>query len=314
MERSILHPARAHTVVDYAFARTAALAPADEGDEGWLISFVDILTLLLTLFVVLLAIAELHQHTAAPQVATVTRTQQARVAAGAARVARAAPKEVGPALVQTGVREHTSEEAPRRAGQVATKTTVAPRPGVRPLVEVPTISTTAGGPAGQPPAAVAEAKAEFSLPKDIRDEVEVIASANRVNLVITNDVLFDAGSAALRPAGRNILGRIAELLRKYHYPIAVEGHTDNTPIHTPQFPSNWELSTARATTVTRFLIEHGIDRRLLSAVGYADTRPRADNSTAQGRARNRRVSLVVHLDKPPKAASPNPSMASPAAQ
>jgi chemotaxis protein MotB len=77
----------------------------------------------------------------------------------------------------------------------------------------------------------------------------------------------------------------------------VEGHTDPVPISTLQFPSNWELSAQRATTVLRYLVRAGVPAERLRAVGYADTRPVADNSTPEGRAKNRRVALVVHLEE-----------------
>jgi chemotaxis protein MotB len=77
------------------------------------------------------------------------------------------------------------------------------------------------------------------------------------------------------------------------HPITVEGNTDNQPIQSSQFPSNWELSTDRATTVVRFLIAHGVNDQRLSAAGYADLHPLATNSTAAGRARNRRVDVVL---------------------
>ncbi len=82
--------------------------------------------------------------------------------------------------------------------------------------------------------------------------------------------------------------------------IAVEGHTDSRPIHTSAYPSNWELSTARATTVLRELVEvRGLPAARVSASGYGDTRPIADNATPQGRAQNRRVELVVVANVPP---------------
>ena len=82
------------------------------------------------------------------------------------------------------------------------------------------------------------------------------------------------------------------------HPIIVEGHTDNVPISSAQFPSNWELSTARATTVVRYLISQGVNRARLEAVGYADLHSVATNATATGRARNRRVEIVLERINP----------------
>ena len=96
------------------------------------------------------------------------------------------------------------------------------------------------------------------------------------------------------PQSLEVVDRIAATLRPLSYNIRVEGHTDNAPIHTPQFPSNWELSTARATFLLQYLISNAeIPAQRLSAVGYGEYRPVASNDTPEGRAANRRVDLVV---------------------
>jgi chemotaxis protein MotB len=112
--------------------------------------------------------------------------------------------------------------------------------------------------------------------------------------VLTDNLLFDSGQSTLQPAGMPLLTEIASLLNvDTQFPIVVEGHTDDVPIASTQFPSNWELSTARAITVTRYLISHLVNRNRLAAAGYADTHPVASNLTATGRAQNRRVEIVV---------------------
>lgn len=114
-----------------------------------------------------------------------------------------------------------------------------------------------------------------------------------------DQVLFDLGEAELKPEFRAVLERFAQVLRSWEYPIRVEGHTDNLPIATAKFPSNWELSVVRATTVVRFLIEQGVQPDLLSAVGYGEYKPIADNNTPEGRAQNRRVDVVLLLTEDP---------------
>ena len=124
------------------------------------------------------------------------------------------------------------------------------------------------------------------------------------SLQMSSSAFFDAGSAMLTEEGKNILGNEAEILRsaKYSgYEITVEGHTDDTPVSSSVFPSNWELSTARAGAVVHFFIEHGIEPFKLRAAGYADTFPRVPNHDAHGnpipenQAKNRRV--VIKLEK-----------------
>ncbi len=105
---------------------------------------------------------------------------------------------------------------------------------------------------------------------------------------------FDSGSATPRPETLATLHEIAASLGRTPYDLRVEGHTDNIPIHTASFDSNWELSSARATRIARlFLDSHAIPPDRLSAAGYAEFHPVASNATAEGRATNRRVDLVV---------------------
>jgi chemotaxis protein MotB len=105
---------------------------------------------------------------------------------------------------------------------------------------------------------------------------------------------FDSGSATPKPATLPTLRQIAESLARTPYDLRVEGHTDNIPIHSAEFDSNWELSSARATRIARILLElNAISPDRLSAAGYAEFHPVAGNDTAEGRAQNRRVDLVV---------------------
>jgi chemotaxis protein MotB len=111
-------------------------------------------------------------------------------------------------------------------------------------------------------------------------------------ITISDMVLFQPGESTISPGGLDVMTKIAKVLAQFAYPIKVAGHTDNVPIQTARFASNWELSASRASDVVRFLISQGIDPRLLSAQGYAEFRPTADNKTDAGRAKNRRVEIV----------------------
>ncbi|MGE0081682.1 MAG: flagellar motor protein MotB [Thiohalomonadaceae bacterium] len=123
--------------------------------------------------------------------------------------------------------------------------------------------------------------------------VELHVKAGIVELRVRDGVLFESGEAELHRDGRRLLDRLAPMLANTPGRIAVEGHTDNVPIDNDLFPSNWELSAARASGVVRYLIGRGLRPERLQAVGFADTRPVATNDTATGRAQNRRVSLVI---------------------
>ena len=103
---------------------------------------------------------------------------------------------------------------------------------------------------------------------------------------------FESGAAGIRPTALPVLSRIADLLPDT--PLRIEGHTDNVPIHTAQFASNWELSSSRASSIARLLLLHpNVRAEQMSVAGYAEFHPAASNATAEGRARNRRVDLVL---------------------
>lgn len=118
-----------------------------------------------------------------------------------------------------------------------------------------------------------------------------------VELDIKAGALFDSGSADLKPAAIVKIMKIAQILKKTPYPISLEGYTDNVPISTPQFPSNWELSTARAAALARSLTIYGVDPGRITVTGYGEQYPVADNNTDEGRAKNRRVNLIIAKDK-----------------
>ncbi|HOI53387.1 MAG TPA: OmpA family protein, partial [Azonexus sp.] len=115
---------------------------------------------------------------------------------------------------------------------------------------------------------------------------------------INDSILFALGQANLQPASISALQAVAAVLADSDFPITIEGHTDNVPIATPQFPSNWELSAMRATTVLRLFNDAGVGAERLTAIGYGDTRPVETNTTVEGRARNRRVSILIDSERP----------------
>jgi chemotaxis protein MotB len=129
-------------------------------------------------------------------------------------------------------------------------------------------------------------------------QVRVTEGAQGIVVDINASVLFPSGEARLNADAVRALTAVSQVLAQVDYPLAVEGHTDNIPIHTAQFPSNWELSAGRAASVVRLFVESGIDPRRLTAVGYADQRPKADNATPEGRQENRRVAITIESRTP----------------
>lgn len=136
---------------------------------------------------------------------------------------------------------------------------------------------------------------ESLLGKDVlKGLVRIHVEPRGLVISLSETGVFDSGSDQIKPAGKSMLDTLATSLVSLGNYIRVEGHTDNVPIHNDRFPSNWELSTARATMVVSYLIiKFGMWPELLSAAGYAEYRPAADNDTEEGKARNRRVDIIV---------------------
>lgn len=140
---------------------------------------------------------------------------------------------------------------------------------------------------------VAKELLEVMAPLIEQGKVRVIETSRGVTIEINDSILFAPGQAVLQPLSSRAMRAIAQVLAPTDFPITIEGHTDNVPINTAQFPSNWELSAVRATTVLRLFAESGVAADRLTAIGYADTRPVEPNILADGRARNRRVTILI---------------------
>ncbi len=133
------------------------------------------------------------------------------------------------------------------------------------------------------------------LESEVRSgEVEIEELRGRLQVRALDQILFDSGSVEIKPRGREVLAKIATQLSKVSdRRVRVEGHTDDRPIATPRFPSNWELSVGRAATVARFLAEQGVVAQRLEAAGFGEFQPIASNDAPEGRARNRRIEIVL---------------------
>ena len=126
------------------------------------------------------------------------------------------------------------------------------------------------------------------------DHIQATYTDEGVIITLSDNVVFSSGSAQIQSGSHSMLAQIADILRQIQNPVRVEGHTDNIPIHTPKHPSNWELSTARAVNVVKYLIAtEGIAPHRFSAVGYGDSRPVFPNDIRRHRAANRRVDIVI---------------------
>jgi chemotaxis protein MotB len=135
------------------------------------------------------------------------------------------------------------------------------------------------------------------------DDQMIKVSSNELWLQIelNDSILFSSGGVETSPQAQVIFTEIANILKNYKNPIQIEGFTDNVPIRNGRYPTNWELSSARATEIVKFLAGNGVEPERLSAVGYGEFQPLASNDTEMGRAQNRRVAVMVAkraMDRP----------------
>ncbi|MFN2382446.1 MAG: flagellar motor protein MotB [Guyparkeria sp.] len=267
-----------------------------EDDQNyWLLTMVDLMTLLLTLFVLLAAYA--YQHKAEHPIEPGSGAQTDQPANTDRPAASDATGETDPPEAVIGG-DKPYPDARTASGDALIGQRhehLLAEPGEAPAreqKEKPTDATTAEGDTTDPDAQARALAGQFD---DMGDDVEVSAIADRVQLRVKDNILFPTAEAGLSNDGSALLSRLASRLGESDYQITVEGHTDNRPIQTWRYPSNWELSAARAAAVVRELIDAGIRPNRLHAVGLADTQPIAANDSATGRAENRRVDLVLEI-------------------
>jgi chemotaxis protein MotB len=246
-----------------------------ESEERWLLTYADMITLLMALFMVLFSITSVNKAKLQVLSKTLQEAFSGKVLPGGEgiRDSGADPKSTRPPTSQPAI------------------------PAITTLVSDSASSSTAAAKAKEQEdfRRLKQQIDSYSAQKGIQGQVQtVIAQRGLVIRLLTDRVLFDSGQADLKPEATPVLTKVAEILAQERaHQVMVEGHTDPVPIHGSLFPTNWELSTARASRVVRFLISGGVARRRLSAAGYASLHPIASNATAAGRSRNRRVEIVL---------------------
>lgn len=243
-----------------------------ENHERWLVSYADFITLLFAFFVVMYAISSINEG-------------KYRVLSDALINAfRNAPSSLNPVEFETRLSPGTGTK-PIKAAPVK-KPDAEPDPRLRKQTENMK--------------QIAQDLLKVMAPLVKEGQVKVTQSLRGVTIEINAAVLFPPGQATLQGEPVKVLSAVAQVLAKVPNKIQVEGHTDDTPINTPLYPSNWELSTARAASVVRLFEANGVSADRLVAVGYADQRPLVPNTSEENRARNRRVTMLVIAEAPDK--------------
>ncbi|MDP9012966.1 MAG: flagellar motor protein MotD [Pseudomonadota bacterium] len=253
--------------------------------EAWAIPYGDLVTLLFALFTVMYAMSSVNEG-------------KFRVLSDSMIAAfHGAPKSMQPINV--------GKKQPGKGGD---KLLVGVTPTA--LIKIKAeASSTPGGELTPRDPAVGKGAAHEDLPgalirmeRAVQDAMQALIDAKLVTvrrenlwleIEINTDILFPSGASDFAPAAEPVLDKLAEVLKPFPNPIRVEGHTDNRPIRTAAFPSNWELSAARAASVVHQFTREGIDPLRLEIVGFGEFHPRQPNTSAEGRNANRRVAILV---------------------
>jgi chemotaxis protein MotB len=249
-----------------------------ENDERWLLTYADMITLLMALFMVLFSISSVN-------ISKFVSLQHSLQDAFSGRILPG-----GRALEESG------------------GSTTSPQVAATPPASTPAATNEGAGRKAADAAAKAAAQKEEKDFKALKERVDQYAKAHgldsKVTTLITKDglvirlltdkLLFASGSATVQPAGRGLLAKIGDMLRaESQHAIRVRGYTDSVPIHTAAFPSNWELSAGRAASVVRAFAGAGVAAERMEAAGRAALDPLNTNTNADGRARNRRVEVLL---------------------
>lgn len=242
-----------------------------ENHERWVISYADFMTLLLATFVVLYAVSSIN----------VSRYRKAAEALSAVFSGRIIVPDRSDGANQNGIFENQPAPIPKPIIKVS-----------EPQKGVPNVSEKIR----ERIAKLDQAYKNLShLLQDVIDKGQVHIVHNGLSVVIdiSASVLFESGKAELTTSALGVIDQIGIVLKDQPYSIQVNGYTDNAPIHTAQFGSNWELSAMRAISVVRRFVSDGVDPSHLVGAGYGEYHPVASNEDAEGKAKNRRVSIVV---------------------
>lgn len=249
--------------------------PVEDGEgEPWMTSYLDVMTLLFAFFVMLMSMSEIRVE----EVPIITVAQALGSPAGAETVT----------ITQSG----TGIDAgltPGGIGVLPEYNAVLPGQSGQTLAD----AADTGSAETDDNYAAQFGELENSLNSLALQGVDATPGREGLTLRIADNLLFASGQAELMYEGMVLISQLTQMLVDFEGEISVEGHTDNIPISTARFPSNWELSSARAISVLKFLEQDGIAANRMRAIGYADTRPLQANDSAQSRSANRRVELIL---------------------
>lgn len=256
--------------------RNSDLQEYHENHDRWLVSYADFITLLFAFFVVMYAISSVNENKyrlLSGSLVNAFKRNVSEVKQSAAIIPLPAETDIEP--------DPEPEETPKPSLIQAGKVPNVDEQETERLIRQ------------QKMRVMANDIMHVLAPLVEDGSVSVTQSVQGIAIEINARVLFSPGHAQLAENSIQTLRAVAAVVRGHEHEIHVEGHTDNIPIHTLHFPSNWELSTARASSVVRLFIENGVNPQRLTALGYGENRQVTSNETPEGRARNRRVTIMI---------------------
>ncbi|GAB4268727.1 MAG: hypothetical protein Kow0065_19060 [Methylomicrobium sp.] len=274
-------------------------------NQNWLISYLDVFVLVLMFIITLIALSDFSietesktTHTTSlptiPPKPVLPQPEPTDEKPIAAPIDPSAPHIAPPIELPTpAIEDPTASEQLSESKALAV--TEAPVVQPEPTKPAPEQITEPQTPIKESKESVEQQLSEKIEELGLNESVALKVTDDYAQLEIQNKILFESSQANLTDNGQHLLDDLATLLKQAVGLIFIEGHTDNRPIKTAQFPSNWELGSARATSVLHYLTTRGIDSSRMRAVTYADTQPIADNDTAEGREMNRRVSILIKV-------------------
>lgn len=296
----------------------------EEGGEAWLLPYSDLMTLLLAVFIVLFAVSKVDEKKAKDMSRAFSEGMMT-VDGGAGVMSGhgdaiiplypdAIDEDVSPveSTNETESTEDSTQETISGTDNASQETIISGTEGA--TQEDATSNTdTATSQAGLSDQELEQFLGTYELDnlKELQTKFqELFINAGMTDVISTsidsrglvislsNSVLFDSGSAKIKSENEDTLNKMAGIINGLDNYIRIEGHTDNHPISTTTYPSNWELSTARASSVVRFFVDKcSVSPEKLVAVGYGEYKPIADNATAEGRSKNRRIDIIVMSEK-----------------
>ncbi len=255
--------------VEDLFNQNGPQEEVEEGAPAWMATFADMATLLMTFFVLLLSFANMD--------ATKFREMLGSVkdAFGVQKETFGQYRAMSDSVISTEVQKEIEAQMQAAADAQGQSAGQGMQSGADSLMQMEQ--------------AMAIIEALFDSLEGVAD---VFMDENGITVRVKGGLLFGSGEAELRPEAAPVMERVGALLTKYTFDLYILGHTDSVPIRTSRYPSNWELSSARAASTLRHLVERGANPQRLVAVGFADSRPIDSNDTPEGRERNRRVEFL----------------------